>query len=174
MQPRGVEQRGPRDRGGHPRGEGSLPFDLRGFDTDNGSEFYNWHLVRYLQQRSKAFGFTRSRPYKKNDNGHVEQKNWTHIRQLLGYDRLDDPELVEAINTLYRDCWEPLHNYFLPSATLDRKTRDGAKVKRRHDGEELDRGWGGGFSFDGGFLAGGSSSFQHRMASTTFPAFRQV
>jgi hypothetical protein len=113
--------------------EASLPFELLGFDTDNGSEFLNWHLVRYFQQRPKAVGFTRSRPYKKNDNGHVEQKNWTHVRQLLGYDRLDDPDLVEAINVLYRDCWELLHNYFLPSAKLDGKTREGAKVKRRHD-----------------------------------------
>ncbi len=110
-----------------------LPFPLLGFDSDNGSEFLNWHLVRYLQERPRAVGFTRSRPYKKNDNGHVEQKNWTHVRQLLGYERLDDPGLVEAINALYRDCWEPLHNYFLPSAKLQHKCRVGAKVKRSHD-----------------------------------------
>lgn len=113
--------------------EKSLPFELLGFDTDNGSEFLNWHLLRYLQERPKTVGFTRSRPYKKNDNGHVEQKNWTHVRQLLGYDRLDDASLVEAINALYRECWEPLHNYFLPSAKLEEKSREGAKVKRKHD-----------------------------------------
>ena len=71
--------------------------------------------------------------YKKNDNAHVEQKNWTHVRQLLGYDRLDDPELVGEINELYRECWEPLHNLFLPSMKLEQKVREGAKVKRRHD-----------------------------------------
>lgn len=49
-----------------------------------GIEFLNWHLVRYFQERPKRVGFTRSRPYHKNDNGHVEQKNWTHVRQLLG------------------------------------------------------------------------------------------
>ena len=113
--------------------ENSLPFELLGFDTDNGSEFLNWHLLRYFQERPKTVGFTRSRPYKKNDNGHVEQKNWTHVRQLLGYDRLDDPTLVEPINALYRDCWEPLHNYFLPSAKLEQKNRVGAKVQRKHD-----------------------------------------
>lgn len=113
--------------------EGSLPFELLGFDTDNGSEFLNWHLLHYLQERRQAVGFTRSRPYKKNDNGHVEQKNWTHVRQLLGYDRLEDPGLVEEINTLYRDYWEPLHNYFLPSSKLEQKSREGAKVKRTHD-----------------------------------------
>lgn len=113
--------------------EAALPFELLGFDTDNGSEFLNWHLVRYFQERPKKVGFTRSRPYKKNDNAHVEQKNWTHVRQLLGYDRLGDPGLVCEINALYRECWEPLHNFYLPSAKLEHKTRVGAKVKRKHD-----------------------------------------
>lgn len=113
--------------------ERALPFELLGFDTDNGSEFLNWHLLRHFQDRPKAVGFTRSRPYKKDDNGHVEQKNWTHVRRLLGYNRLEDAGLVEPINALYRECWEPLHNYFLPSAKLEAKSREGAKVKRRHD-----------------------------------------
>lgn len=78
-------------------------------------------------------GLTRSRPYKKNDNAHVEQKNWTHVRQLLGYDRLGDAGLVSEINALYRECWEPLHNFYLPSAKLEQKSREGAKVKRKHD-----------------------------------------
>jgi len=63
----------------------------------------------------------------------VEQKNWTHVRQLLGYGRLEDPDLIPRINDLYQTCWEPLHNYFLPSAKLIGKTRDGAKVSRKHD-----------------------------------------
>ena len=73
------------------------------------------------------------RSYKKDDNGHVEQKNWTHVRRLLGYDRLEEPGMVELINALYREYWEPLHNYFLPSAKLEKKCREGAKIKRRHD-----------------------------------------
>jgi len=113
--------------------ESLLPFELLGFDTDNGSEFLNWHLVRHFQERPRAVAFTRSRPYQKDDNGHVEQKNWTHVRRLLGYNRLEDPQLVEAINALYRECWEPLHNFFLPSMKLQKKSREGAKVKRRHD-----------------------------------------
>jgi hypothetical protein len=115
--------------------EATLPFTLRGFDCDNGSEFLNWHLVRYFQERptGKAVGFTRSRPYHKDDNGHVEQKNWTHVRQLLGYQRLEDPALLPAINALYRDVWEPLHNYFMPNSKLISKDRHGAKVRRRHD-----------------------------------------
>jgi len=110
-----------------------LPFALVGFDCDNGSEFLNWHLVRYLQERAKAVGFTRSRPYHKDDNGHVEQKNWTRVRQLLGYERFEDPGLLDAINALYCEVWEPLHNFFMPSMKLISKDRHGAKVKRRHD-----------------------------------------
>jgi hypothetical protein len=113
--------------------EAALPFELLGFDCDNGSEFLNWHLVRYLQERAHKVGFTRSRPYHKDDNGHVEQKNWTHVRQLLGYDRLEDPALLEIINALYREVWEPLNNFFMPSAKLLSKERRGAKIKRRHD-----------------------------------------
>lgn len=113
--------------------ETAMPFELLGFDCDNGSEFLNWHLVRYLQERPRKVGFTRSRPYHKDDNGHVEQKNWTHVRQLLGYDRLEDPGLCGAINALYRDLWEPLHNHFCPSAKLVSKERHGAAVRRRHD-----------------------------------------
>jgi len=109
--------------------EAELPFAIEGFDCDNGSEFLNWHLVRYFQERPKRVGFTRSRLYHKNDNGHVEQKNWTHVRQLLGYERLADPEMLAQINALYRDLWEPLHSYISASAKLVSKDRHGAKVK---------------------------------------------
>jgi hypothetical protein len=92
--------------------EGVAPFEFLGFDSDNGSEFLNWHLVHYLQERGEkpAVAFTRSRPYRKNDNARVEQKNWTHARQLLGYDRLSDPESLDAINEAYR-CWCTLKNF---------------------------------------------------------------
>lgn len=113
--------------------EAELPFTILGFDCDNGSEFLNWHLVDYFGKRDKKVAFTRSRPYHKNDNGHVEQKNWTHVRQLLGYERFQDSELREPINALYRDLWAPFHNYFSPSAKLISKDRHGAKIKRRHD-----------------------------------------
>jgi hypothetical protein len=113
--------------------EAALPFELLGFDCDNGSEFLNWHLVRHFQERAQPVGFTRSRPYHKDDNGHVEQKNWTRVRQLLGYDRFEDPGLVELLNALYVEVWEPLHNFFLPSMKLIAKDRQGAKIRRRHD-----------------------------------------
>ncbi len=113
--------------------EKTLPFKLLGFDCDNGSEFLNWHLVKHFQERSPKVAFTRSRPYHKDDNGHVEQKNWMHVRQLLGYQRLEDRELTTEINRLYTEYWEPLHNYFCPSAKLLQKERQGAKVSRHHD-----------------------------------------
>ena len=69
--------------------ENTIPFALKGFDCDNGSEFRNWHLVGYLTDRKKPVTFTRARAYHKNDNAHIENKNWTHIRQYLGYQRFE-------------------------------------------------------------------------------------
>jgi hypothetical protein len=113
--------------------EKKLPFALLGFDCDNGSEFLNHHLLAYFAQRPRPVGFTRSRPYHKNDNAHVEQKNWTHARQLLGYERLAQPELVEPINALYGQEWELLQNFFSPSMKLKKKQRIGARQVRHHD-----------------------------------------
>ncbi|MFI0348803.1 MAG: integrase, partial [Chthoniobacterales bacterium] len=113
--------------------ESDLPFKILGFDSDNGSEFLNHHLINYFSNRPKKVGFTRSRPYRKNDNAYVEQKNWTHVRQLLGYDRLEDPKMIELINEIYCEFWEPLNNFFKPCMKLIKKERDGAKIKRYHD-----------------------------------------
>jgi hypothetical protein len=113
--------------------EARLPFVLRGVDFDNGGEWLNWHLVHYWQERLAPVKLTRSRPYHKDDNAHVEQKNWMWPRQLLGYGRLDNPQSVRLINDLYREVWGPLHNFFLPSTKLIEKKRDGSRVIRRHD-----------------------------------------
>lgn len=113
--------------------EKSLPFAVLGFDCDNGSEFLNHHLWRYLTDRPRPVQFTRSRPYHKNDNAHVEQKNWTHVRRLLGYGRLEKPALVERINRLYRGPWQRFHNHFCPSVKLVEKRREGARIIKRHD-----------------------------------------
>lgn len=113
--------------------EAELPFPFLGFDCDNGSEFLNHHLVRYFSQRSRPVPFTRSRPYHKDDNAHVEQKNWSRVRQLLGYDRLESPELLEPINRLYREMWDPLQNFFCPSVKLLEKVRIGSRYRRRYD-----------------------------------------
>lgn len=113
--------------------EQQLPFVLRGFDFDNGSEWLNWTLIRFLQQRPHPIMVSRSRPYHKDDNAHVEQKNWMWPRQLLGYGRLGQADLVEPINALYKQTWGPLQNFFLPSMKLQRKWREGARWVRRHD-----------------------------------------
>ena len=89
----------------------ALPFPLQGIDSDNGSEFINAHLYRY--SRSQHIQFTRGRPYKKDDNAHIEQKNWTHVRRLLGYLRYDSAEALQAINDLYRNELRLFPNLFL-------------------------------------------------------------
>ena len=111
----------------------SLPFELKGFDCDNGSEFLNWHLYRYFVQREKPVRFTRSRPYRKNDNAHIEGKNWTHIRQYLGYKRLDKIEWVQQLNELYTTEWKLYFNFFIPSVKLQEKVRIGSKTIKKYD-----------------------------------------
>lgn len=108
----------------------ALPFPLQGIDSDNGSEFINDHLFRYCQ--SQQIQFTRGRPYKKDDNAHIEQKNWTHVRRLLGYARYDSPSAREAINDLYRNELRLFQNLFLPSVKLERKVRVGSRLRRRY------------------------------------------
>jgi hypothetical protein len=111
--------------------ERGLAFPLLGFDVDNGSEFLTWHLWRYFLNRPAPVDLRRSRPYKKNDQAHVEQKNWTHVRQLLGYERIDNPDVLPAINDLYR-TWGLLHNFFSPTLKLESKVRHGSKTKRKY------------------------------------------
>lgn len=112
--------------------EGKLPFAILGFDCDNGSEFLNHHLKRYLLDRKQPIHFTRSRAYRKNDNAHVEQKNWTHIRELLGYDRLENPAMLKELNALYLD-WEQLNNFFKPSLKLVSKMRIKSRYQKKYD-----------------------------------------
>ena len=113
--------------------EKSLPFPLLGFDCDNGSEFLNYHLLKHFAQRKHPVQFTRSRPYHKDDNAHVEQKNWTHVRQWIGYQRLDDPNVVPLLNDLYGQEWRLFHNFFFPSMKLLSKERIGSKTIKHHD-----------------------------------------
>jgi hypothetical protein len=112
--------------------EQCLPFQLLGFDCDNGSEFLNHHLLRYFAERDRPVHFTRSRPYRKNDNAHVEQKNWAHARHLLGYDRISDPALVAPINDLYAHEWSLLQNHFCPSVKLLSKTRIQSRYRKTY------------------------------------------
>jgi hypothetical protein len=110
--------------------EASLPFPLLGLDSDNGGEFLNYHVMNWLQKRPRPVFMTRSRPWKKDDNAHVEQKNWTHIRQCFGYERHDNPEVVEPMNALVKGAYGKLLNYFHASLKLERKERVGGRLKR--------------------------------------------
>ena len=113
--------------------EKTLPFSILGFDCDNGGEFLNYHLLRHFTERKQPVQFTRSRAYHKDDNAHIEQKNWTHIRQWLGYDRLDNPKVVPLLNNLYTKEWRLFHNFFCPSVKLIAKERIGSKTIKRYD-----------------------------------------
>lgn len=113
--------------------EASLPFNILGFDSDNGHEFLNHHLERYFLNRKFPIQFTRSRAYRKNDNAHIEQKNYTHVRQWLGYDRFDNPLVVDALNELYKSEWGLFLNFFCASVKLISKQRIGSKVIKKHD-----------------------------------------
>ena len=110
--------------------EGSLPFALLGLDSDNGGEFLNYHVLHWLQKRPRPVFMTRSRPFKKDDNAHVEQKNWTHVRQNFGYERHDNPEVVEPINALAKGAYGQLLNYFHASLKLEGKQRVEGRLKR--------------------------------------------
>lgn len=108
----------------------ALPFALRGLHSDNGSEFINHHLERYCHQH--RIEFTRSRPCKKNDNAHIEQKNWTHVRKLMGWDRYDSPEALEAMNALYRGPLRLMMNLYQPAMKLISKERIGSRLTRKY------------------------------------------
>jgi hypothetical protein len=108
-----------------------LPFPLRGIDSDNGSEFINDQLWAFCQEAQPPIQFTRSRPYKKDDNAHIEQKNWTHVRKLVGWERYDSPEALAALQTLYGDL-RLFQNLFQPSMKLVRKVRRGSRLRRHY------------------------------------------
>ena len=107
-----------------------LPFPLLGLDSDNGSEFINQHLFNYC--RREGITFTRSRSYKKNDSCHVEQKNWSVVRRLVGYDRYNPRAALEALNRIY-SLLRLYVNFFQPVMKLVSKTRHGAKVHKVYD-----------------------------------------
>ena len=115
--------------------ESRLPFALRGFKSDSGSEFINHELLAYFRENRPDIpvSVTRSRPYKKDDNCYVEQKNFTHVRELFGYSRFEDRELVELMNEIYIEYWGQLQNFFMPTQKLLRKTRIGARIKKEYE-----------------------------------------
>jgi len=113
--------------------EANLPFPILGFDTDNGGEFLNWHLLDYFAKRSAPVRFTRSRAYRKNDNARVEQKNWTHVRQLVGYGRLEGERSAELLDALSRREWSYFRNFFCPVMKHLRTEIKGSRKRRIYD-----------------------------------------
>ena len=111
-----------------------LPFLLKAIDPDNGSEFINWQLFNYCIQREVEF--TRGRPYQKNDNAHVEQKNWTHVRKVFGYKRRETEYELNIMNDLYKNELRQYKNFFMPNVKLIDKKRiglHGEKIKKIYD-----------------------------------------
>ena len=111
---------------------GRLPFPIKQLHPDNGSEFFNAHLVRYWKEKVSGVQLSRSRPWHKNDNRMVEQKNDTLVRQYVGDLRLDTPEQIAALNALYEDMWL-YYNLFQPVLHLCEKQMIGDKVHRKWD-----------------------------------------
>lgn len=108
-----------------------LPFPLKGIDPDNGGEFINWQL--YTHCLTNHIEFTRGRPYAKNDNAHIEQKNYTHVRKLIGYKRLDKIHQLNKLNDLYWNEWDFYKNFFLPNKKLIEKKRVEARIVKKYD-----------------------------------------
>jgi hypothetical protein len=109
----------------------SLPFPLKSLDFDNGSEFLNKPVLRYCQKEGIAL--TRSRPYKKNDNAHVEQKSWMTARDALGFRRMENPDIVPVANDMYKNDYRLFKNYFTPCFKLKEKLKVGSRYKRIYD-----------------------------------------
>ena len=115
--------------------EGRLPFRLHAIYVDNGTEFLNEDVVeKYAaQRRPEPLKVFRGRPYRKNDQAYIEQKNYTHVRHIMGYGRIDWEGSIAQMNDVYRKEWRLLQNYYMPQQKLVEKIRNGSKIKRTMD-----------------------------------------
>ena len=110
------------------------PFPITDYSADNGNEVLNEKIFDYFQNRpaGKKVNVTRGRPYQKNDQAYVEQKNNSHVRGIFGYERIEDRGLIQRMNEIY-EIWNTLQNFFIPTMKCIEKKRDGAKVKKKYD-----------------------------------------
>ena len=113
--------------------ESRMPFDLKGFFADGGSEFWNHDVVDGYIKKFEELEYGRGRSYRSNDQAHIEQKNDTHVRRVFGYDRISGKVAANMMNNIYRKEWRLLQNFFLPQSRLVEKKRIGSKVIRRMD-----------------------------------------
>jgi hypothetical protein len=111
--------------------EDELPFPILSMNTDCGNEFLNHQVHAFCRDyKGRSIKFTRSRPYKKNDNCYIEQKNFTHVREVFGYERIDGQYFVALMNEIYTQYWLPLQNFFIPNFKLQQKIRVGSRIKK--------------------------------------------
>jgi hypothetical protein len=111
--------------------EKDFPFPIKSIRSDCGTEFINETMIdRFKNRLEEKIDLYRSRPYKKNDNAHVEQKNNVFVRELFGYTRIESPAVIERMNRIYKNHWQDLHHYYLPQTQTLEKKRVGAKIKR--------------------------------------------
>jgi len=113
--------------------EDALPFPIKVYSADNGLEVLNEQLYDYFTKRPKPILVTRGRPYRKNDQAYVEQKNNSHVRGVFGYERIDDRLLLDRMNLVYERYWNPLQNFFIPTMKCIDKQRDGARIIKKYD-----------------------------------------
>jgi len=113
--------------------EKRLPFTLKGIDPDNDGQFINYFLYDWCQAHTPPVEFTRSRAYRKNDNAHIEQKNWSHVRRVFGYQRLDTEKQWRLMEELYQGPLHDWQNFFQPTLKIKEKERRGSRVIKRHD-----------------------------------------
>jgi hypothetical protein len=109
---------------------GQLPMNIMALYFDSGSEFLNYEMEERFGKKMKL---QHSRPQKKNDQAHIEQKNDTHVRQLLGYKRYEEESVIKAVNDLYANEWSILNNYFMPQMKLKEKMRIKSKLRKTYD-----------------------------------------
>jgi hypothetical protein len=113
--------------------ENTVPFQMKNCHADNGTEFLNWALYEHMTGRKMQVPFTRSRAYRKNDNAHCEQKNWTHVRQLFGHERFEHPQLVALMNDLYAQEWSRFTNHCKPAFKLLKRDKRGCRTVRVYE-----------------------------------------
>ncbi len=118
-----------------------LPFLIIGINTDSGTEFINNEVVNFMNSNGRRINFTRSRPYCKNDNCFVEQKNFTHVRELMGYDRIEDKAHIDLMNDIYINYWNPLKNFFIPCLKLKEKYREKSRVIKKYHKAQTPFNW---------------------------------
>jgi hypothetical protein len=108
-----------------------FPFVIKSTDFDNGFEFVNWYMHGYCKK--EGIDFTRSRSYRKNDQAHIEGKNFESIRQVIGYDRITQQDIVDLINDIYSNEFRLLNNFFYATRKLKSRQKNGGKMTKKYD-----------------------------------------